>query len=300
MTRNIYLLAIFTLLLGIATGCGKEGSLTPSNVRENYFTPDPSATDAESVLRRNFYDTENIYLLFNDTLRHELAGTDRYGDDVFLTETVDLGWTMTGYGSYPFSFNYLSGMAAKNAAVDFVKTHILSRLGATLKPFSVLLVETIDTWRYRNNVWQRYQSYKVYNGSRCTAIALRGVEDMDEEELEEFGITVMFAILVPKIKNSEDEGLAEFFRQSSRYYDYSKSSFGVPAAWDDEPVRERGFLYDEYRSYFPDKDEDIEAYLDALFNMTTDEFAAEFGVYPVIMKKYGLFKEALLSMGLVL
>lgn len=73
------------------SACSEEEDLNPSGIKENYFEVPEDAMDPESVLRRNFYEQEKIYLLFNDTLRHEQIGTDRYGNVVYFTETSRFG-----------------------------------------------------------------------------------------------------------------------------------------------------------------------------------------------------------------
>lgn len=65
-------LLLYSLCLMGLTACGSEDELTAiPDTMTDCFAPDPNATDAESVLRREFYQTEKCYLLFNDTLRHE-------------------------------------------------------------------------------------------------------------------------------------------------------------------------------------------------------------------------------------
>ena len=69
MKHTIYISLLFLLIGGSA--CQKEDDLTPRGEKNNWFAPAIDATDAESVLRRKFYDDTDCYLLFNDTLRHE-------------------------------------------------------------------------------------------------------------------------------------------------------------------------------------------------------------------------------------
>lgn len=44
--------------------------LTPSEPESNPFQVDPSRTDEEALICRDFYDKTGIYLLFTDTLIH--------------------------------------------------------------------------------------------------------------------------------------------------------------------------------------------------------------------------------------
>ena len=65
---SMTVLLLIIVLAGCFTACQQEDSLTPSNISD-LFAPNPEATDAESVLRREFFNTTGCYLLFNDTLR---------------------------------------------------------------------------------------------------------------------------------------------------------------------------------------------------------------------------------------
>ena len=49
-----YIILYIIVLAGCFTACQQEDSLTPSNISD-LFAPNPEATDAESVLRREFF-----------------------------------------------------------------------------------------------------------------------------------------------------------------------------------------------------------------------------------------------------
>ena len=51
-----YIILYIIVLAGCFTACQQEDSLTPSNISD-LFAPNPEATDAESVLRREFFNT---------------------------------------------------------------------------------------------------------------------------------------------------------------------------------------------------------------------------------------------------
>ncbi|MDE7074137.1 MAG: hypothetical protein K2O69_03685, partial [Odoribacter sp.] len=88
--KKIYIALLF--LAGLSA-CTKEDDLTPSGARDDYFTVSPDATDPESVLRREFYNSTGVHLLFNDTIRHEQDGTYADGTPYYVTETIDLGYS---------------------------------------------------------------------------------------------------------------------------------------------------------------------------------------------------------------
>lgn len=70
------------LCVGVCIGCSDKEEVVPSDLKDNYFAVPDDATDPESLLRKSFKQETGIHLLFNDTLRCELRGTDRYGENI--------------------------------------------------------------------------------------------------------------------------------------------------------------------------------------------------------------------------
>lgn len=65
MNRLYYLLVICACFVGMIS-CAKEDDLIPSGIVDNYFAVPDNATDEVSILRKNFYEKNGVYLLFND------------------------------------------------------------------------------------------------------------------------------------------------------------------------------------------------------------------------------------------
>uniref|UniRef100_UPI003FEEFE38 hypothetical protein n=1 Tax=Phocaeicola sp. TaxID=2773926 RepID=UPI003FEEFE38 len=66
--------------LGFLAACSSdEELLTPSGEDTNFFLPKEDDHSTEAELRRDFFDETGVYLFFNDTLRHDLNGTDVNG-----------------------------------------------------------------------------------------------------------------------------------------------------------------------------------------------------------------------------
>ena len=107
-----YIILYIIVLAGCFTACQQEDSLTPSNISD-LFAPNPEATDAESVLRREFFNTTGCYLLFNDTLRHEYKGEDTFGNPYYETELIGLEWNLTSAVSTRYLFEYLKTQEQK-------------------------------------------------------------------------------------------------------------------------------------------------------------------------------------------
>ena len=110
-----YIILYIIVIAGCFTACQQEDSLTPSNISD-LFAPNPEATDAESVLRREFFNTTGCYLLFNDTLRHEYKGEDTFGNPYYETELIGLEWNLTSV----VSTRYLKNTRTKRTSRKFL------------------------------------------------------------------------------------------------------------------------------------------------------------------------------------
>lgn len=299
--KKIFYMIIF--LLAVAA-CEKEGSLTPTDGIENYFEIPADATDAESVLRREFFLETGCYLLFNDTLRKELLGRDEDGYPYYSFETVDLGYGITSSSKDRFTFRYLADMAEKNEAVDFVKNRVLPVMDEELYPYSLLLVDSLFRVRYmleegasESTGW--FPSTKTvlayYSGARCLALALAGLSDMTDAEKSEF-IKDMFEGMIGSALSTRTTELSEFYASGEQYYGEEGE-----LDWDYylEDLREVGFLAGRIRYgyvYFPTASEDLESYVEVLFE-NEEDFLAENEDYPLVIEKYNIIKEFVRNLG---
>ena len=139
-----YIILYIIVLAGCFTACQQEDSLTPSNISD-LFAPNPEATDAESVLRREFFNTTGCYLLFNDTLRHEYKGEDTFGNPYYETELIGLEWNLTSAVSTRYLFEYLKTQEQKEQAVSFLQTHLIPKIKNVL-PYSILVINKMDKY----------------------------------------------------------------------------------------------------------------------------------------------------------
>ncbi len=291
-TKNIlYGAGIMMLFL---TSCDKEENLTPSGIKENYFAVPEDAMDEESVLRRNFYEQEKVYLLFNDTLRHEKTGIDRNGNTVYFTETVDLSYQMTVSTSSKYTFNYIPTLEKKQEFTTFILNKVLESLPEQLYPYSLLLVDSIK--RYEKNTQTGTYAFYAYEsliiGSRCTAIARNDFDKMSATEKEDFGLTLKAQILASIIDVSE---YTIFDNYGISYWNWPLTS--KPMVGD---VREVGFLKPYYygtRAYFPSRELDRQHYIELYLSKTEAEILKEYAEYPIVLEKYALIKEIMANVG---
>lgn len=264
-----------------------EDDLTPIGSLNN-FLPDPEATDEESVLRREFFEKNGFYILFNDTLRHEYVLTDSEGDPFYRTETVDPNWSLTGYDEYTtYQFAYCQTMEEKRAAAAFVES-----LGATMdeinltRPYSVLVVDTITTLTESyGDIIVNHLDY--LSSLRCFIIAMSNLEGTEDE-----------ADLL--IANMAASGIATKYAQELQpFYDFARDNWG-------------GFLYNSYNNFessieeyyeigflvpagddelYCTQAEDVAAYIHLLMTMAEEEVYQKFARFDIVLQKYEIMKE---------
>lgn len=305
--KTYKLLCSFFVLLLFA--CSNENELAPSNAKENYYAADNAATDPESLLRLDFYKKNSSYLLFNDTLRHELLTKDGDGNDVYFTETVDIGYTMTSV-TIPekYIYKYMQSLDDKKAAITFLESNILPHLSMKLCPFSWLLIKSISEYKtVDNGVTYTYQgddSYAV--GDRCTAIAMSGFSSLDNNGLHNFAQSLLSGILVNKVNKQPSSLLDSFTKYCTSLY--GKYSGTMPTTNDANMIlmEQSGFIVPYYfanvfvlKGYFPSGSDDISSYVKMIVTKTDDEVNALYGNYPIVMNKYNVMKTILLNLGYV-
>lgn len=125
-------------------GLSTRRQFNTSNISD-LFAPNPETTDAESVLRREFFNTTGCYLLFNDTLRHEYKGEDTFGNPYYETELIGLEWNLTSAVSTRYLFEYLKTQEQKEQAVSFLQTHLIPKIKNVL-PYSILVINKMDKY----------------------------------------------------------------------------------------------------------------------------------------------------------
>lgn len=277
------------------SACSEEEDLNPSGIKENYFEVPEDAMDPESVLRRNFYEQEKIYLLFNDTLRHEQIGTDRYGNVVYFTETVDLAYTITSMSDIMYRFEYIQKQDQKEVFVRFVQENIFPGFSEKLRPYSVLLVDSIDGYVKNNGTYELWKSgYDLVIGSRCTAIARNKFEKMDEEERKNLAVQLISEILTSGMDASL---FTDFDKYGSAYNNRKVGYKGI------NDVREVGFLEPNVYygvNYFPDKTLDRSQFVKLLIESSESDVLREYELFPQVIEKYYIMQALLNEIGYII
>lgn len=293
------------LLLGLAS-CGSEDDITPvADTNTDCFEVDPNATDAESVLRRNFKNEEYSYLLFNDTLRREYLGKDFNGDDRYFTETIDfdynIGGTQKNTSEFDYTFTYITEQSEKEQAVAFLKTYVLSHLPKSLRPFSWLLVKQI----IKPNSYSGDTYYDALSGQRCIAIA---VDNLTEDTYKSGAIAALTTTL-SKVLESKETELQAFYAICEDKYGGTFSTDDNPDYDDDinlEHCKEAGFIIPYYFwgtfslcGYYPKKEDDMSSFTDLIMKNSMEEIQEMYGSYPLVMEKAQLLHDIFESIGYI-
>ena len=142
-----YLYILGWLCVCLLSSCSEKEDVQPLDLKDNYYEISEDASDPESLLRKEFEETLGIHLLFNDTLRKEYRGTDRYGNDVYFVQKVDFSYYLTSMSKQRYLFEYLDDIESQRAAVEFMKERILNMFSSKLYPYSLLLVKRIDAYQ---------------------------------------------------------------------------------------------------------------------------------------------------------
>lgn len=303
--KNISIIFYMGLFLLSFSSCSKEDSLEPTGAEKNYFAPDENATDEESVLRRDFYQKNNCYLLFNDTLRHEELGANTDGVMQYFTETLDIAYVMSSSTQYAYQYDYITSIDDKRNAVSFVENYLLNHLSVKLKPFSWLLVNHITGYSVSEGVYTYQNEPLSVVGERATAVALEDISDMEEEDKIDLANSILTSLISNKITTQPASVLNSFTKYcSSLYGGYSPTS---PSTEEENMtlMNEAGFVtahyWDIYLIYgtYPSQAEDLSSFAKLVMTQSESEVNETYADYPIILEKYRVMKAIITNLGFV-
>lgn len=296
--RNIIHSIIGSFIILFLLGACSEDELTPSGANDNKFAVPEGQNDAVSKLRKEFHDKNNIHLLFTDTLKREYIGKDAFGDDVWAVETVDLTYNLTASSGDNLSLEYLDEEEEMKNAIELVEKQILPHIGGSMLPYSILLVKSIQ----RTDSYGDIEDLAVQTNMRCLAIAVGEWLDMDEDEQAEQGQDILIELIQNKFSYTSDA--AEPFLAFCNDLYYEDIIDYIPD-WDRniEDIYELGMLsygkdWDspEWDWFVADRN-DFNEFFNAVMRRTEEDFAEEYGNYPIIMQKYRIMRDTIIELG---
>ena len=305
---NRYHISLFAIvaLLGLAS-CSGEDDLQPSHADTNFFLPNSDDNGQEAELRRSFFDANQCYLVFNDTLRHELSGTDANGNPTYETVMLEVPYRMTSSISYANKYSYLPTYTDKQLAAQFIEQYLLGHLSVQLRPYCWLAVGHITTYSVSSGVYTYSSEPSFYTGDQATALALEGLSDMTDEEKSSLAADILASTMASKVSAQTSDVLSEFTSISASLYGtYVDSSH---YAWDEEGnllnMYSAGFVtghyYDIWLLYnsYPSQDEDVRSFVRLVLTSTEAEVNETFSAYPTIINKYNIMKKIILNLGYI-
>lgn len=303
-------ISAFVLAALLLAACSNEDDITPRSPEECYFENTYGSSLADLKLQSDFFDKNKIYVVFNDTLRKEIAGYDENQNPYYDVRLVDIGYGMNvsmNPNIETIDFEYLSSEDDKVQGVRFLEKMILPSLGDPLRPFSFLLVNKITHTTLQYGMMM--PDYPViYSGWRCSAIALPGIGSLSDDEKELMRRSILQSIVVKAIGTLDQTMFEKFYSYCEPYYEtyalYDEAEAFIalhPTMYD------LGFLsswgYGDENGFFmynfKGKSDDLSDYTSILFSMTETEFRTMYADYPIVLKKYDILKSIVEGLGVV-
>lgn len=268
--------------------CDNDDYLDNSGIERNYFAVPEGATDEESVLRREFYDQNEVYLLFSDTLGYREV-TTLSGRKKMECELLNLSYNMSsGSGEYTFAFRPYETLAEKRAMAEFVGNDVLKNVPKLFRPYSVLLIGNME----RSDEYET-EELSVYSGMKAMAIACENVLELQPEEKVRLKNILVQGMVTSKLSSIPDSDFTLFYSYSQQYY-------GIPKNQVPTPIQSVGFLENYYYDFwknFNSKEYDLLAYVEEIFKFSEFEFRETYAEYPIVIKKMEEVVKVLQSYG---
>ncbi len=293
--KNYITLLVVAAMSVTLFSCSKEDTPTPQfHSPAPFYMPADTAMDATSQMRREFYKNTGSYLLFNDTIQKNYIGTDINGDDVYTTETIDIGYYI-GFeysSSDTYTYTYLTDYETQKEMTDYVNDYVLYHFKGSMKPFLYFICNTITVKFRAGNTSTPYAS----SGQRGVAIATNYLLQRKRTEAQKkaYAERIINAV-IGQLANNFSEDFTDFYTYSSAYYNTMWSSYGDNQA---EILARLGFIGSGNMGvYCPSQSDDLSQYALATVQYSQEEWEKKYADYPVIIAKYKFVKRVFTEHG---
>lgn len=278
-----YILGI--LMFASVCACSKEDWPDNSAPERNWLAPEEGATDETSVLRKEFYDRNGIYLLFSDTLGVRKK-TTLAGETVYSYQILGYDIVKTDFSKDSFSYHYYTTLPERQKAVEFVEEYILPNISEMFWPGAVLLLDKLEYYKQRLFPVGFYDAQNLTHRSKLQAMLLGigNVGKKTEEEKETLKNAILQAMVIDKVSVLPAEDLEPFYSYSEEYYNvngFSITDKGLTYA-------SLGFLpklKDKNSISKTSKDYDLAAFVERIFAISKEEFYDQFRDAPLVIRK---------------
>lgn len=299
--RKIFYFIPFLTIIGLSA-CTEEAAVVPDlqDVTKP-FMPAPDDQSEEAQLRREFYDRYGSFLLFNDTLQHDVLGEDVNGDTHYFTEVLELEYEvgMNTSASEKFTYTLLNDMESKRKALQYIEENILIHFSGKIKPFSWLLVDKINRKSAEGTISSPYAA----SGERAIVVACNMLFALNESQKELFTAQIMNTI-ISKPVNDNIEAFGDFLAISDAYYN---GTFTDPGSTTENMkiLNSVGFIC-RGRSYgkdtngvYPDQELDLSTFARKIIANDAEKLQKDYQDYPLVLQKCDLMRNTLKALGYV-
>lgn len=285
-------LNIFFILLCLTCGSCKKESVPPTSEKEN--DPFSRKDDPSNAIVHHIYDlykTTGVPVFYSDTVQ---PGTPPV--------LLNVGYSITGDDN-KLAFRYLKNETDVQAGLDFISARLLPKLGNQLKPYSILVADSILLNYYFDpgSGFEYFNYTDVYQGFRTLVIGgIPKLNTMQPAEVAIFCTKIFKAILLSKVRLQP--AINDFYQASQNFYGRPVSGFEDNGYF--LPYQEKeyyGFLSqgDEGSTYYrnPDKDSDVDQYLTMILSKSDAQIQSEYGSYNLVINKYNILRKIITDLG---
>lgn len=269
MRKYISLLLISCL----AICCKKEATPSPSPENNDpYMRVDNPSSVADHAIYE-LYESTGVPVFYNDTIN----------TSPLLVFTYNLQLDPAAY----LKINHLHDPQDIVNGVNMLKDSILPYLSDSLKPFTIMLTDSVYATPAGSRIVQPMTTYSALTGLVIANVA--NIKNMPADTLSAYRAAILKSLLFAPV--SGNAAINTFYAVSTDYYNknvYGDGSIAGYLAY--KPKEGYGFLKVNYESsvYYlaPAQADDLDAYLGAVLSMSSDAFQTKYGSYPLVMQKY--------------
>ncbi|WP_099294019.1 hypothetical protein [Butyricimonas sp. Marseille-P3923] len=301
-TKLLYIIGLWGFLSLVA--CSDDDTLSPSDLDGDWYVLTDS-DDALDHLRYTIYETYNVPIFYNDTIGHQIRGTDNAGEAIIYYEVLNPNYSILSsdeYAKYELSYN----RDAITVGVEFIRDKVFPKLiSDKLYPRSFLLVKSLTLNAMKTSSYP--YAANSYRGMMTSCVgSIEEMEGMTEVELKRLGCEVAAQEYTTYLTESASS-LLEAFLNVSRAEIYSANLYGLSLTSSSTPpyvadLEEYGFLsynkgaqYNETSKRVTTVNEyaDVLDYVTEVLMDDDEAFEVKYGTYEWVMKKYELMKTAM-------
>jgi len=285
-----YSIQLLLAMLIVASACKKEAKLTAlPGVNDPFIRTDNPNSIVDHTIYQ-IYENTQVPILYTDTVQKKP-----------LT-IIDINYHLTGTNTL-MAVRYLKNQADLLTGINFVKNNIIPALGGPLKPYSVLIVDSLiqDTAGFTAATGYNYTTLNAYQDLNTLIIAnITKIKSMDTAAFTAYKTDIYTTILSVSLNNNPNT-LASFYAVSTAYYNNfinTQGGYSTPLP----PPEQFGIvsvggedLYGGY--YIQGEDYDLSTFLNKYLTLSQQDFAQQYAAYPLMLEKYQILQQILTTLG---